>query len=318
MIGDSQKRQALAARGGALLINKDPGITSFGVVEELQRSLRAPGLKRKDLPKIGHGGTLDPFATGLLVVCVGRAVKLAQYFLGSKKRYTGTIRFGETTIPGDPTEAISERSEVIPNSLETLQNLAHRLTLQPYLQTPPMHSAKKKDGKPLYELARQGIEVEREPKLLQLDYFQISELSPPLATFDLQCSSGTYVRTLAQDFARMLGSVALLERLHRTHSGAFNVANAWKLDEVLASKTDWNELPCWIPFDLLLDEAPRAEASETEAQMLLQGQQSILPEILGRIDQASPASTVAIYCRSSLIAVAHRRNHLWELERVFV
>src|SRR3954462_4957355 len=160
---------------GALLVDKHAGISSFGVIELLQRELcNHWGVRRKELPKIGHGGTLDPFATGLLVICVGRGVKLARYFLGSDKGYEGVIRFGETTVPGDPTAPISETSPNLPTSLEDLRAMAAKLTLQPYLQTPPMHSAKKKDGRPLYELARLGIEVERDPKLCTLRTFEIS------------------------------------------------------------------------------------------------------------------------------------------------
>src|SRR5262245_16579515 len=148
---------------GALLIHKEAGISSFGVIERLQKhllnSVDGPRPKRKDLPKLGHGGTLDPFATGLLIVLVGRAVKLARYFLGAPKSYEGVIQFGKTTVPGDPTAPISETSETIPQTHEEIREIAHRLTLQPYLQTPPMHSAKKRNGKPLYELARAGIEV---------------------------------------------------------------------------------------------------------------------------------------------------------------
>src|SRR5512140_1273341 len=129
---------------GALFINKHECISSFGIIELLQKQIREQsGLKRRDLPKLGHGGTLDPFATGLLVVLVGRGVKLARYFLGSTKTYEAVIHFGKTTIPGDPTEPISETSSILPESLEQLQDLAQRLTRQPYLQTPPMHSAKK-------------------------------------------------------------------------------------------------------------------------------------------------------------------------------
>src|SRR5688500_7150860 len=127
---------------GALLINKPAGITSFGVIEALQTALmRSMGIRKRDLPKLGHGGTLDPFATGLLVVCVGNAVKLARYFLDSHKGYRGIIRFGETTIPGDPTEPVSERSEILPAGIDELRELALRFADQPYLQTPPMHSA---------------------------------------------------------------------------------------------------------------------------------------------------------------------------------
>src|SRR5690348_4657881 len=137
---------------GAFLVHKGQGISSFGVIEKIQRFLiEKLQVKKRDLPKMGHGGTLDPFATGLLVVLVGRGVKLARYFLGSHKVYEGVIHFGKTTIPGDPTDPISETSSVIP-TLKQIQVLAHQLTLQPYLQTPPMHSAKKQNGKPLYEL----------------------------------------------------------------------------------------------------------------------------------------------------------------------
>lgn len=135
---------------GALLIDKHAGVSSFGMIEELQRELLRldssvqSGLRKRDLPKMGHGGTLDPFATGLLLVCVGRAVKLARYFLGSGKTYEGIIRFGETTVSGDPTNEITERSDKIPASIEEIRAHALRFTEEPYSQTPPMHSAKKK------------------------------------------------------------------------------------------------------------------------------------------------------------------------------
>ncbi|OFZ00290.1 MAG: hypothetical protein A2Z97_15950, partial [Bdellovibrionales bacterium GWB1_52_6] len=183
---DLNTPNSLPPLNGALLIHKHAGITSFGIIEQLQHQLRNTyQLKRRDLPKIGHGGTLDPFATGLLVVCVGRAVKLAQYFLGSTKTYEGSFRFGETTVPGDPTAPVSETSTVFPEGLTQLKELARRMTLQPYLQIPPMHSAKKKDGKPLYELARAGLEVEREPKLCSLYEFDILGYEKPYATFHI-------------------------------------------------------------------------------------------------------------------------------------
>lgn len=328
---------------GALLIHKPEGMSSFGVVERLQKVLlerenaaRAslpgakPASRRRDLPKMGHGGTLDPFATGLLVVCVGKAVKLARYFLGSTKAYEGIIRFGETTIPGDPTAPISETSSVVPQSREEIQKVATMLTLQPYLQTPPMHSAKKKDGKPLYELAREGIEVEREAKECLLFSFEILGYERGAdgkvrAPFRLTCSSGTYVRTLAQDLARILGSVALLETLHRTASGNLNVQSAWTVDriaEATAANQSWDQLPCWVGFDRLLDGFDRAEATDDEARALVEGRQNVLFNILKRVTPAEKPSGpsrehVAIYRGSSLIAVANQTRGEWGLERVF-
>src|SRR5205823_1212768 len=113
---------------------------------------------------------------------------LARYFLGSPKLYTGVMKFGETTVPGDPTSPVCETSSVIPDSIETLRELARKLTLQDYLQTPPMHSAKKLNGTPLYELAHQGLEVEREAKVCRLHEFEILEYAAPRAKFRVKCS----------------------------------------------------------------------------------------------------------------------------------
>lgn len=331
--------QTKAPTSGALLIHKHAGISSFGVVEALQKLwMEKYQVKKRDIPKLGHGGTLDPFATGLLIVCVGPAVKLARYFLNSSKCYEGIIRFGETTIPGDPTEAISETSTEVPQSLEQIQTLATTLTLQPYLQTPPMHSAKKKDGKPLYELARQGIEVDREPKVCHLYSFDILNYEKPRASFRVNCSSGTYIRTLAKDLAKMAGSVALLDKLERTGSGTFQLSQAWTLAQISEATRGgkiWDELDCWVPFDRVLNGYPRAEATEDEARALQQGQQYVLITILKRGVESLPINLtvkeepgqnefgdeydehVTIYCKDKLIAVARRTQAEWSLERVF-
>ncbi|MEK6580272.1 MAG: tRNA pseudouridine(55) synthase TruB [Bdellovibrionota bacterium] len=318
---------------GALLVNKVPGVSSFGSIEQLQKlMITRDGVHRKELPKLGHGGTLDPFATGVLPILTGRAVKLARYFLGATKTYRGVIRFGETTIPGDPTDPISETSNHLPSSIEELRALARNLTQQPYLQTPPMHSAKKVGGRPLYELARQGKDIERAPKLCHLHRFEILSYEKPKATFELVCSSGTYVRTLAQDFARLLGSVAMLDKLERATTGVFHLSHAMTLAEIesaLQSGQEWDELKCWVPFNQLLRGYARAEASPDEAQALIHGQQTILPQILSRMesnitekitpisDHAHENQFVAIYCTQLLVAVAAKQRGAWELERVF-
>jgi tRNA pseudouridine55 synthase len=307
---------------GLLLINKGAGYSSFGAIEQLQQVFWKQGLRKKDQPKMGHGGTLDPFATGLLPVCVGRAVKLARYFLGSDKVYEGVIRFGETTAPGDPTAPVIETSEVIPDSITALRELARGLTRQDYLQTPPMYSAKKKDGKPLYELAREGIEVEREAKLCRLYDFEIIEYQAPRASFRLKCSTGTYVRTLAQDFGKMLGSVALLETLHRTETGGFSIATAMTIPQILAAGENgqtWDQLPAWIPFDRMLEHYPQIEATDDERQALLFGQQGILISLVQRYRKTSPVECefLVITHQAQLLAVARRSSATWEIERVF-
>jgi tRNA pseudouridine55 synthase len=318
----------LSKLNGALLIDKHAGVSSFGIIELLQRSLcEGYGVKRRELPKLGHGGTLDPFATGLLIVCVGRAVKLARYFLGATKSYEGRIRFGETTVPGDPTAPVSETSSNIPGTREEIQEMARRFSAQAYLQVPPMHSAKKKDGKPLYELAREGIEVEREPKLCHIYQFDISAYDSPVASFHVRTSSGTYVRTLAQDFARLMGSVALLDSLNRTAAGVYQLKDAMTIADIGAAVSEgrsWDQLPCWMPFDRLLDGYERAEATSEEANALIQGRQAVLFNILKRAELAKSAkpiegqdSCMAIFESERLIAVARREEGIWSLERVF-
>lgn len=317
---------------GTLLLNKHAGVSSFGVIEQLQSVLMkhpeafgrsTPYARRRDLPKLGHGGTLDPFATGLLAVCVGRGVKLARYFLGSGKTYEGIIRFGETTIPGDPTDPISEKCDVLPSSIEQIREAAHAFTLETYSQTPPMHSAKKKDGKPLYELARQGIEVEREAKKLTIHSFEILTFESPRATFRVRASSGTYVRTLAQDLGKRLGTVAMLDTLHRVGSGIHLLASpggkrAMSVEEIAQACGQgkrWDELPAWVPFDRLLDGYVRAEATAEQTLSLIHGKQAVLPLILARI--APQSEPVVIYHEARIVAIARMDNGDWGLERVF-
>jgi tRNA pseudouridine55 synthase len=192
-----------------------------------------------------------------------------------------------------------------------------------------MHSAKKKDGRPLYELAREGIVVEREPKLCHLYSFKIEEYTPPVARFSLTCSSGTYVRTLAQDFARLLGTVGMLDTLNRSFTGAFELKNAWSLaqiEEAVEAGKRWDELPCWVPFDRLLAGYETVEATLTEQQALFNGKQAVLPVIMARLNRREKSghivvgqeNCVAITCEGRLIAIARSLDGRWELERVFL
>jgi tRNA pseudouridine55 synthase len=252
---------------------------------------------------------------------------MARYFLGSSKSYEATLRFGETTAPGDPTAEISERSDHLPGSLAELQQAADRFSAEPYLQTPPMFSAKKKDGKPLYELAREGIEIEREPKLCQLTDFRFESYESPRARFSVTCSSGTYIRTLAQDFARRLGTVGMLDTLHRTRSGSFDISDAMSADQIsdaILAGTSWDALPCFIPFDQLLEGYARADATDDEATAILQGRQNVLFSILKRVKEPATSSTasqagdtVVIFSSGHLLAVARQEVGVWGLERVF-
>lgn len=308
---------------GALVIRKAAGISSFGVVEQLQRSLRAQAggkAKRKELPKLGHGGTLDPFATGVLPICVGNGVKLARYFLESPKEYTGEIHFGKATASGDLTDPVTEESSVIPGSLETIRASAIEFTTQDYWQTPPMHSAKKLEGTPLYELARQGIEVEREAKLCRIYAFEITSWEAPIARFRARVSAGTYIRVLAQDLAKKLGTLARLDSLERTQAAWMKIENSLSAESLQAP---WDQSPAWVPFDQILRGLARVQASHEEALALERGQQAVLELLVQKISPAvsdQPQDLRAVYVGEKLVAVLRQDmtpEARWGIERVF-
>lgn len=216
--------QEFSALDGALLIDKPCGPTSHDVVDVIRR--------RFGIKKVGHCGTLDPNATGLLIIVLGRATKLSEKLMSDDKVYEGTIRFGETTDSYDADGELTGSLPVPPLTLEEL-NQAGAEFIGDQMQTPPMVSAIKKDGVPLYKLARKGIEIPREPRLIHIYNFRFTHYEEPLATFKLACTKGTYVRSVAHELGKKLGCGAHLATLRRTVSGKFDAASAAKLDDVL-------------------------------------------------------------------------------------
>jgi tRNA pseudouridine55 synthase len=189
--------------------------------------------RRFQIKKAGHCGTLDPNATGLLVIVLGHATKLSDRLMSADKVYAGQIRFGETTNTYD---ADGELVATLPVPLLTLAelNTAAARFVGDLLQTPPMVSAAKVGGVPLYKLARKGVEVERKPRLVHVYRFQFSAYEEPLGTFQVACTKGTYVRSLAHDLGQQLGCGAHLASLRRLAVGRFSVDDALPLDRVLA------------------------------------------------------------------------------------
>jgi tRNA pseudouridine55 synthase len=214
---------------GGLLIDKPSGPTSHDVVDAIRR--------RFSVKKVGHAGTLDPAATGLLLILLGRATKLSEKLMSDDKVYSGTIKFGESTNSYDADGEVVSTRPVPPLTLEDL-NCAAEAFRGDQMQVPPMVSAVKKDGVPLYKLARKGVEVERKPKLIHIYDFQFSSYSEPLAEFRVACTKGTYVRTIAYDLGEKLGCGAHLHTLRRVSSGKFHVKDAATLDEVLNLSRD--------------------------------------------------------------------------------
>jgi tRNA pseudouridine55 synthase len=216
--------QDFNALDGAILIDKPVGPTSHDVVDAIRR--------RFQIKKVGHCGTLDPNATGLLIIVLGRGTKLSEKLMGDDKVYEGTIKFGETTASYDADGELTASLPVPPLTLEQLNEEAAKF-IGDQMQMPPMVSAIKKNGVPLYKLARKGIEVEREPRLIHIYNFRFTNYAEPLGEFRVACTKGTYVRSIAHDLGQKLGCGAHLATLRRSVSGKFDVADATKLDEVL-------------------------------------------------------------------------------------
>src|SRR5687767_15827077 len=191
---------------GALLIDKPSGPTSHDVVDAIRRKFR--------IKKVGHCGTLDPAATGLLIIVLGKATKLSEKLMSDDKVYEGTMKFGESTDSYDADGELIASLPVPPLTLDQLNTSAAEF-VGDLMQKPPMVSAVKKGGVPLYKLARKGIEVERKPKLIHIYDFSFSSYSEPTGEFRVACTKGTYVRTIANDLGEKLGCGAHLSSLRR-------------------------------------------------------------------------------------------------------
>src|SRR4026209_2723993 len=189
---------------GAILVDKPAGPTSHDVVDNIRRHF---GIK-----KAGHAGTLDPAATGLLIILLGRGTKLSERLMADDKVYSGTMKFGETTDSYDADGELVASLPVPPMTVDEL-NAAAEAFLGDQMQTPPMVSAIKKDGVPLYKLARKGLEVERKPRLIHIYNFAFSRYEEPLADFRLACTKGTYVRSIAHELGQKVGCGAHLSAL---------------------------------------------------------------------------------------------------------
>ena len=210
---------------GALLIDKPAGPTSHDVVDAIRRRFR--------IKKVGHCGTLDPNATGLLILVLGKATRLSERLMSDDKVYEGTLKLGESTTSYDADGDLTGSLPVPLTSLEELNTLASSF-VGDLMQLPPMVSAVKKDGVPLYKLARKGIEVERKERLIHVYSFKITAYQEPLAQFRVACTKGTYVRSLAHDLGQKLGCGAHLASLRRVVSGKFDVADSIPLSQLLA------------------------------------------------------------------------------------
>ncbi len=208
--------------GQVILIDKPVNWTSFDVVAKIRSLIK--------IKKVGHAGTLDPLATGLLIICTGKTTKEISDYQNLKKTYTGKITLGKISPSMDLATEISEKQ--LPENLteETILSVRNKF-LGKIEQVPPMYSAIKKNGKALYKLARKGKEIEREPREVEIYSFDLTKIDLPDIQFEISCSKGTYVRVIANDFGEELGCGGVLSSLRRTGIGEYKVDDAYTIDE---------------------------------------------------------------------------------------
>jgi tRNA pseudouridine55 synthase len=248
---------------GILNVDKPPGITSHDVVDIVRR---ISGQRQ-----VGHAGTLDPMATGVLLVCLGKATRVAEYLMAGGKRYRATVVLGVVTDTYDAEgEILSSggRTDLTRQEIEAaLAGFAGRIE-----QVPPMYSAIKRDGQPLHRLARQGKTVEREPRPVEIDEIALLDWTAPSLVFEVVCSPGTYVRSLAHDLGQRLGSGAYLASLVRLRSGSFALEEATSLARLEEAFQHGQEVDYILPMDEALLEWPAMIVDADRARRIVQGQ----------------------------------------------
>jgi tRNA pseudouridine55 synthase len=264
----ARPRIARRAVHGVLLLDKDAGASSNDALQRAKRLYRAE--------KAGHTGTLDPLASGLLPLCFGAATKFAQASLDADKRYLATLGFGATTTTGDLEGELVRRLPGVAIDRATLERACARFVGE-IEQVPPMHSALKHDGKPLYAYARAGVAVDRAPRRVRIGAIRVVEGSGDRWTIDVSCSKGTYVRTLAEDIGEALGCGAHLAALRRTASGALDLRTALRLADLEALDGDDARDVCLLPPDALVAAWPAITLSAPDAGRFLSGARRRLP-----------------------------------------
>jgi tRNA pseudouridine55 synthase len=253
---------------GILIVDKPMGLTSHGVVQAVRKKLC--------ISKVGHLGTLDPMATGVLPVSVGKATRLAQFLPTFPKEYEGEMRFGFSTTTYDREGMPTSDQRPLDRSAVEIQDAMHQFVGN-LDQIPPLFSAKKIGGVPSYKFARANQPVEIAPVRVEVEKFELVNLQTPFASFRVVCSAGTYVRSLVHDLGRQIGCGAHLTALRRIRSGEFRIENAFKLDEFGDKDV--------IPMDRLLSSLPRIEVSEAEEVKIVHGNEirAVSPGTFARI-----------------------------------
>ena len=254
---------------GIVLVDKPAGLTSNRVLQKTKRLFRAR--------KAGHTGTLDPLATGMLPVCLGAATRVTGLMLDASKRYRVTAEFGVATDTGDAAGRVIERSVAPEPPRSDIDAVLARMHGR-ILQTPPMYSALKQDGRRLYELARQGKSVEREPREVELFEIVLEDVAWPRLTLFVHCSKGTYIRSLVTDMAVALGTLAHVQALRRTGVGPFDESQVLTLEALEQAAAEGVESldRNLLPIDAALQDRPAVQVSAADALALRQGRRIVV------------------------------------------
>ena len=277
---------------GLLLADKGPSVTSFQVVAHLRRVLR--------VDKVGHGGTLDPMATGLLPILLGSATRLTQYLQGQDKEYVATFRLGVETDTLDATGTVTRERAVPALAIDDVRAVLARF-VGDIQQVPPMYSALHSGGKRLHELARAGIAVERAPRQVRIHAFELMECAPPRLGVRVACGSGTYVRSLAADVGETLGCGAHVEALTRTRVGSLRLEDAVPWAVIQAG--DASVLAAAVrPADQAVTHLPAVDLSPDLSRRLAQGQLVPLSG-LGSVDGPAAPAACRVYAAGRFLGI---------------
>ena len=260
-------------KSGIIILKKEQGITSQGAVNRVKRLFSAE--------KAGHTGTLDPLATGVLPVLIGRAVKASEYMLSSDKYYKATLRLGITTDTEDITGNVLTKSDRIPTEDEVASAISE--FIGEIMQTPPMYSALKVNGKKLCDLARGGVTIEREPRAVTVYSIDAKRIDDLRYSLDVHCSKGTYIRTLCADIGAMLGCGGVMETLERTHASVFGIEEAHTLAEIEAmSEAERDKLI--VPIERVFEKYKAVKLSPFFARLAKCGVEIYLSKIGASLD----------------------------------
>ena len=288
---------------GLLNLYKPSGPTSHDIVARVRRGTH--------VKKVGHAGTLDPLATGVLVLCLGPATRLSEYLMGSPKRYRARVRFGIETDTDDAEGAVIAEHHRLPERSAVEEALeAFRGEI---MQVPPLYSAIKQGGRKLYDLARAGQEVEREPRQVTIYRLELTGWDPPFAALEVECSPGTYIRSLARDLGRAVGAGAHLAALERVASGSFTADEAvrWPDFEAAMQAGTWQEY--LLPPDRALADAPVVYLRSEEAGAIRRGR-----AIPARDESGIDGGLGRAYDpEGRFFAVLERRGDHWQPHKVF-